>query len=71
MMFRGAHLTPSPPWGEGRGEGDASHGLSGIRAVPPPHPNPLPGGERGSFPVPEDPIPCMRSPFANPCWNRR
>ncbi|PGH55580.1 hypothetical protein CRT60_20060 [Azospirillum palustre] len=42
--------------GEGRGEGDARRGFTGnagrrtaplLHAMPPPHPNPLPGGERG------------------------
>ncbi|WP_448208015.1 ABC transporter ATP-binding protein [Azospirillum sp. sgz302134] len=38
--------SPSPPWGEGRGEGVAL--LPDVPASPrPPHPNPLPGGERG------------------------
>ncbi|KAA0572812.1 hypothetical protein FZ983_31295 [Azospirillum sp. B21] len=37
--------SPSPPRGEGRGEGDA---WRGYRENPRhPHPNPLPGGERG------------------------
>ena len=40
-------FPPSPPRGEGRGEGDASHGSPKGPAARPPHPNPLPGGERG------------------------
>ncbi|KAA0574186.1 hypothetical protein FZ983_28460 [Azospirillum sp. B21] len=51
-------FSPSPPRGEGRGEGDALRGfgkgaeparLVKILAARPPHPNPLPGGERGSL----------------------
>jgi hypothetical protein len=56
-----AHLSPSPLWGEGRGEGPglasrllgASFPLGGLAQAfssslrPAPHPNPLPGGERG------------------------
>ncbi|KAA0592407.1 hypothetical protein FZ942_28205 [Azospirillum lipoferum] len=33
--------------GEGRGEGDAPRAFPKIPATHPPHPNPLPGGERG------------------------
>ncbi|MBY6265641.1 hypothetical protein EI613_27525 [Azospirillum sp. 412522] len=33
--------------GEGRGEGEAWRDLWGNPAMYPPHPNPLPGGERG------------------------
>jgi len=49
--------SPSPPRGEGRGEGDAQRHAStelAPSAIPqtdatvPPHPNPLPGGERGT-----------------------
>ncbi|WP_434624695.1 LutC/YkgG family protein [Azospirillum sp. B2RO_4] len=38
--------------GEGRGEGEASHDSPEGPATNPPHPNPLPGGERGSAPGP-------------------
>jgi 3-hydroxybutyryl-CoA dehydrogenase len=47
---------PSPPWGEGQGEGGGAAWLRKQRtlqlhhrlhAAHPPHPNPLPGGERG------------------------
>ncbi|CAO3428594.1 hypothetical protein [Azospirillum doebereinerae] len=51
--------SPSPPWGEGRGEGDAWRPVAGGRepcvrvpvpwirhAARPPDPNPLPEGER-------------------------
>ncbi|KAA0573093.1 hypothetical protein FZ029_21795 [Azospirillum sp. Sh1] len=41
-------MSPSPPWGEGRGEGDALRAFPRVLAARPPHPNPLPGGERGS-----------------------
>ncbi|PWC70007.1 lactate utilization protein [Azospirillum sp. TSH20] len=44
--------SPSPPRGEGRGEGEASHDSPEGPATNPPHPNPLPGGERGSAPGP-------------------
>ncbi|SMF62777.1 two-component system, OmpR family, phosphate regulon sensor histidine kinase PhoR [Azospirillum oryzae] len=40
-------LSPSPPRGEGRGEGEARQDFRGRAAALPPHPNPLPGGERG------------------------
>ncbi|KAA0582018.1 lactate utilization protein [Azospirillum sp. B21] len=39
-------VSPSPPRGEGRGEGEASHDSPEGSAMYPPHPNPLPGGER-------------------------
>ena len=45
-------VSPSPPWGEGRSEGDASHDSPEGPATLPPHPNPLPGGERGTAPTP-------------------
>ncbi|CAO3440498.1 LutC/YkgG family protein [Azospirillum endophyticum] len=45
-------ISPSPPRGEGRGEGDARRDLSENPATLPPHPNPLPGGERESAPGP-------------------
>ncbi|KAA0572038.1 hypothetical protein FZ029_24770 [Azospirillum sp. Sh1] len=35
------------PRGEGRGEGDALRAFHKGPATHPPHPNPLPGGERG------------------------
>ncbi|WP_247893660.1 LutC/YkgG family protein [Azospirillum endophyticum] len=47
-----ASNSPSPPRGEGRGEGDASHDSPEGPAAHPPHPNPLPGGERGRTPAP-------------------
>jgi general secretion pathway protein H len=62
-----ALLSPSPPRGEGRGEGDAARGVGGrehafiapqrllpstILATQPPHPNPLPGGEREAAAAP-------------------
>ncbi|CAO3357448.1 Phosphate regulon sensor protein PhoR (SphS) (EC 2.7.13.3) [Azospirillum melinis] len=34
--------SPSPPRGEGRGEGDAPRAFPRILAARPPHPNPLP-----------------------------
>ncbi|KAA0582102.1 hypothetical protein FZ983_06230 [Azospirillum sp. B21] len=46
--------APSPPRGEGRGEGETQRGFSRRHAMRPPHPNPLPGGERGSCPVEQD-----------------
>ncbi|CAO3458625.1 LutC/YkgG family protein [Azospirillum largimobile] len=42
-----APKSPSPPWGEGWGEGEAPHDSPEGPATHPPHPNPLPGGERG------------------------
>ncbi|PGH56201.1 hypothetical protein CRT60_14665 [Azospirillum palustre] len=41
-------LSPSPPRGEGRGEGDAPRAFHKNPATRPPHPNPLPRGERES-----------------------
>ncbi|MBY6265626.1 hypothetical protein EI613_27450 [Azospirillum sp. 412522] len=35
-------FSPSPPRGEGRGEGDARRTFPRILATRPPHPNPLP-----------------------------
>ncbi|PWC89132.1 alkaline phosphatase [Azospirillum sp. TSH100] len=43
----GEALSPSPPRGEGRGEGETLLDFRGRAAALPPHPNPLPGGERG------------------------
>ncbi|PWC32276.1 ATP-binding protein [Azospirillum sp. TSO35-2] len=40
-------VSSSPPGGEGRGEGDKRQDARGRAAALPPHPNPLPGGERG------------------------
>ena len=45
LTVRG-QLSPSPPWGEGWGEGEA------LRSVAAPHPNPLPHGERGQIALP-------------------
>ncbi|PWC51060.1 ATP-binding protein [Azospirillum sp. TSA6c] len=39
--------SPSPPRGEGRGEGETLRLVPKAPAALPPHPNPLPGGERG------------------------
>ncbi|MDR6769425.1 ATP-binding protein [Azospirillum sp. BE72] len=39
--------SPSPPWGEGRGEGEALRIVPKAPTARPPHPNPLPRGERG------------------------
>ncbi|CAO3355885.1 ATP-binding protein [Azospirillum palustre] len=39
--------SPSPPRGEGRGEGETLRIVPKAPAARPPHPNPLPGGERG------------------------
>ncbi len=44
---RSPQSTPSPPRGEGRGEGVTSRDFPRILATHPHHPNPLPGGERG------------------------
>ena len=44
-MSENPGISPSPPRGEGRGEGDAQGGFPRILATPPPHP--LPGEERG------------------------
>ena len=43
----GEAASPSPPRGEGRGEGDTLRIVSKATAALPPHPNPLPRGERG------------------------
>ena len=44
----GEVVSPSPPRGEGRGEGETLQDVRrGRAAALPPHPNPLPGGERG------------------------
>ncbi|KAA0594110.1 hypothetical protein FZ942_22055 [Azospirillum lipoferum] len=42
-----AGYIPLFPPGEGRGKGDAPRGFPKGPATRPPHPNPLPGGERG------------------------
>ncbi|MCM8734997.1 ATP-binding protein [Azospirillum sp. A1-3] len=43
----GEAVSPSPPRGEGRGEGEALRVFSKAPAALPPHPNSLPGGDRG------------------------
>lgn len=43
----GEAVSPSPPRGEGRGEGEAWQDFRERAAARPPHPNPLPGEERG------------------------
>ena len=45
-MSENPGISPSPPRGEGRGEGNAQGGFPRILSPPPPHP--LPGGERES-----------------------
>jgi error-prone DNA polymerase len=56
--------APSPPWGEGRGEGAATSPHAGTRKTGesplPPHPNPLPTGERE--------LDWLASLFPQRCW---
>lgn len=42
-------ISPPPPSGEGSGWGQVSHLMDLFGSAEPPHPNLLPGGEKGSF----------------------